>query len=147
MKGQMLIEVVVIVGIVVLLVLGVVAGTTRVLSQTQTVQNQTAALGFAQEGIELTRQLRDTNWTTLLSYGAVKTTYCVGSDGMFTPIALTCPPNVGKSLYTREITLELVPSPDGSGGETMQVTVTVSWNGAARANNSVTLTTYVTERQ
>ena len=145
MKGQMLIEVVVVVGMVVLLALGIVAGTTRVLSQSQTVQNQSVALSIAQEGIELTRQFRDSGWATFASYGSTKTTYCVGSDGTFVPANPTCPTNILNTIYTRSITLDLIPSPDGSATQTMQVTVTVSWTGSVEANNFVNLTTYLTQ--
>lgn len=152
-SGQTLVEVVVVVGIAVLLVLGIVAGTTRSLSLSQTVQKRTTALSLAQEGIELARQERDLGWDAFALMGTPLSTYCIGSSGIsdFANLPVSScgdSPNIDNTAFTRSVTLDLIPSPDGSGNTTMQVTVQVSWSAAAGAtDNSVSLTTYLTQWQ
>ena len=60
--GQSLVEMVVVIGVVVLLAVGIIAGTTASLSATENAQTRSNALKFASEGIERTRELRDAGW-------------------------------------------------------------------------------------
>ena len=114
-KGQTLIEMVVVVGIVVLLATGIVAGTTASLARSKTAETRSEALSLAQAGIELAREARDSGWTA------------------FT--ALNGHPQISTiDIFTRTVTYELIESD-------MKVTSTVTWGGT----DSVYLVTYLTQ--
>lgn len=145
-RGQSLVEMIVVVGMVVLLVMGIVAGTTVALGRTQTVQMRSAAVKYAQEGIELTRSLRDTGWDMFAAMGTVESMYCTGDDGVFTLTATSCSdPNV-HDVYTRTIILRLLPA-SGASVEKMSVTVVVAWGDITNPSNSVSLVTHLTQWQ
>jgi Tfp pilus assembly protein PilV len=133
--GQSLVEMIVVIGMVVLLTTGIIAGTTASLSRTETSRVRSVALSHAQAGIELTRAMRDNGWAAFAAKGSRPTTYCVGD---FTTVA-PCPVNID-SKFTRSVTLELttIGSPPTS---TMKVTSQVVWD----PSNAVQLTTYLTQ--
>lgn len=136
-KGQTLIEAIVVIGMVVLLVTGLVAGTTTSLKSAQTGRSRTQAVSLAEEGIELARTLRDTQWSTFQAYSGY---YCLSSNHVFSPNGSdVCP-------------LDIV-TPQGSFGRsvqflwqdpTMVVTVRVTYveGGSTR---TTTLVTYLTQ--
>ncbi|MCX6792391.1 MAG: hypothetical protein NT149_05145 [Candidatus Gottesmanbacteria bacterium] len=141
-QGQSLIEMIVIVGMVVLLVTGIVAGTTASLSRSETSQTRSSALSFAQAGIELARGIRDNGWNTFVTMGSSGgAKYCVNSNSPpeWTE-SETCTPNID-SKFTRSVTLELTPA---SG---MKVTSKVAWGDTTDPlnKNKVELTTYLTQ--
>jgi len=143
--GQSLVEMVVVIGVVVLLAVGIIAGTTASLSATQNAQTRSNALKFASEGIERTRELRDAGWNEFAALGEFESTYCVGDDGEFTLAATSCTsPNI-EDRYIRAITLALVPAGDEYPAEKMSVRVAVSWEGTTQLGNSVELVTYLTQ--
>ncbi len=135
---------VVIIGIVVVLATGIIAGTSVSLSRAQDSTLRTTAVKYAQEGVELARQRRDEGWLAFAALGAVANTYCVGDDNEFIAAQSCTTPNVGNQ-YIRSMTLELL----NAGSETserMRVTVTVSWGDViATPNKAVTLTTDLTQ--
>ncbi len=126
---------IVIVGVIVLLATGIVAGTTASLGRSETLQMRSEALSHAQAGIELTRQLRDAGWGDLVNMGTPETTYCVGSDGDWNG---PCTVNVDNK-FTREITLNYVAA-----DLTVRVTSTVAWGDTTNPLNKVHLDTYLT---
>jgi type II secretory pathway pseudopilin PulG len=137
-RGQTLIEMIIIVGVIVLLATGIVAGTTAALSRSETLQARSEALSQAQAGIELARGLRDNGWNTFATKGTPATTYCVGSGGGF--VTGTCMPPYIDNRFKRYVTLELTtigspPTP------TMKVTSKVVWD----PSNAVQLSTYLTQ--
>lgn len=141
-KGQSLVEMIVVVGMVVLLATGIVAGTTASLSRADTTNTRTQALSFAQAGIELARGARDTGWDAFALMGTPESIYCVGSDGLFgTPQTACATPNID-STFIRAVTLSLT---DLSGVETMQVTSTVTWGDTTNQSNAIELMTYFTQ--
>ncbi len=144
-RGQSLVEMLVVVGIVVLLVTGIVSGTTLSLSSTHTTQQRSTAVKYAQDGIELARSLRDDGWTNFAALGTTESSYCVGSEvpPVFSLASGTCGTNIG-GTYARTITLHLIPA-SGTNVEKMSVTVVVSWGDTSQTNNAVTLVTYLTE--
>jgi type II secretory pathway pseudopilin PulG len=138
-KGQSLVEMIVIVGMVVLLMTGIVAGTTVSLSRSETSQVRSVALSHAQSGIELARAKRDSGWAAFALLGTSPTTYCVGADGVFNTGLCTINMD-GK--YIRSVSLQLTAV---SLVSTMKVTSRVVWGDTANPSNAVQLTTYLTE--
>lgn len=144
--GQTLVEMIVIVGIVVVLVTGIIAGTSISFSRTQDDQLRSTALSYAQEGIELTRQQRDQGWSGFALLGTNKTVYCVGSDKDYNVISPTdlCTGPFINGKYVRSIVLELL-NPGDPVNEKMSVDVVVTWSGSAATPNKVELQTYLTK--
>jgi type II secretory pathway pseudopilin PulG len=139
-KGQSLVEMIVVVGMVILLVTGIVAGTTASLGRSETTQARSDALTFAQAGIELARGQRDNGWTAFEAMGSVGgTKYCVGSDQIWRDPP--CLSNID-SKYTRSVTLQFAPV---SSVPTMTVTSQVLWGDTTDPSNTVQLTTYLTQ--
>lgn len=101
-NGQTLVEVVVIIGVVVLLVTGLVAGTTTSLKSAQSGRVRSQAVSLATEALERVRSVRDQSWSALVGYAGL---YCLGSDGVFTPSAGTCSVNItdGENTFTRSV--------------------------------------------
>lgn len=127
-KGQSLVEMIVIIGMVVLLATGIVAGTTVSLSSSKTSQVRSQALSYAQAGIELARATRDDGWPAFSAMGNPPSTTVSNIDNTF----------------TRSVTLELTtigtpPTP------TMKVTSQVTWGDTTNPLNKVELTTYLTQ--
>jgi len=122
-RGQMLIEMIVVIGVVVILTTGIIAGTSMSLSRTQGNQIRSSALQYAQEGIELTRQKRDAGWTAFVNdQGTTESTL---------------------GIYTRSISLTLENT--GLADERMLVDVVVSWGDATQTENNVELKTTLTQ--
>ncbi len=145
LAGQSLVEMVVVIGVVVALAVGIVAGTTAVLGSTQTTQIRSNAAKYAAEGIERARQIRDASWNTFAQMGATASLYCLGEDGQFVETGTTCSgKNIG-GVYTRGVTLELLPAGPSNPVEKMSVRVEVSWGPAGVPGNSMVLETYLTE--
>lgn len=141
-QGQSLVEMIVVIGMVVLLTTGIVAGTTASLSRSETSQVRSNALSFAQEGIELARKTRDSGWDAFALMGESETTYCVGSDGAWGASPCTVP-NIDNK-FTRSITLKLIPIPAKPTMKEMNVTSRVAWGDTTNSSNAVQLTTYLT---
>lgn len=128
---------IVVIGVVVLLTTGIIAGTSASLSRTSDSQLRSAAVRYAQEGIELSRSIRDDGWNAFAALGQVPSTYCVGDDTAFTATTSTCStPNIN-NVYARSVTLTLTTP------TSMSVDVVVNWG--ASSNNKVELKTDLTQ--
>jgi len=123
-KGQSLVEMIVVIGVVVLLTTGIVVATTVSLSRSETSQVRSQALSIAQAGIELARAARDNGW---IAFAAL-----AGSTQV-TAIDTT---------FTRSVTFELTTV---SGVSTMKVTSRVAWGDTTNPSNAVQLITYLTQ--
>ena len=134
--GQTLVEAVVVVGVVVLLVTGLIAGTTASLRSAQSGRTRTKAVSLAQEGMEVVRSIRDENWITFVAFSG---SYCLGESHDLTPATGVCPQNI----TTPEGTLARGVSFDWQDPK-MIVTTTVSYTEGERTRD-VTLTTYFTQ--
>lgn len=134
--GQTLVEAVVVVGVVVLLVTGLIAGTTASLRSAQSGRTRTQAVSLAQEGIEVMRGMRDENWSTFQGYSGQ---YCLGNDHVLTPSGGACTPNIvtPEGSLTRSVNFEWQDP-------RMVVTTTVSYIEGT-GTRDVTLTTYFTQ--
>jgi type II secretory pathway component PulK len=75
-KGQTIVEAIVVIGVVVLLVTGLIAGTTTSLRSATSGRVRSQALKFAEEGLEYARTLRDERWDTFQTYSGL---YCLAS--------------------------------------------------------------------
>lgn len=124
-QGQSLVEMIVVIGMVVLLTTGIVAGTTASLSRSETSQVRSQALSYAQAGIELARGLRDNGWAAFAALGSPSST-TVSTLG----------------TLTRSVTFQLTTV---SGVSTMKVTSRVAWGDTSNPSNAVELTTYLTQ--
>ncbi len=135
--GQTLIEAVVVIGVVVLLATGLIAGTTASLRAAQSGRARSQAVTLAQQGIELMRTLRDQQWSSFQAYTGF---YCVADDHTLTPNASEdCPLDI--------------ETPQGNFGRSvhfdwqdprMVVTVKVKYVDGALTRDS-TLVTYFTQ--
>lgn len=125
-EGQSLVEMIVVIGMVVLLATGIVAGTTVSLSRSQTSQVRSQALSIAQAGIELARETRDNGWKDFADLGNPQSTTVSTID----------------NIFTRSITFQLTTV---SGIATMKVTSRVSWGDTSNPSNAVELATYLTQ--
>jgi type II secretory pathway pseudopilin PulG len=139
-SGQTLVEAIVVIGLVVLLVTGLISGTTGSMRSSQNVRARSEATKYASEGVELLRIMRDTNWTTFSAYNGG---FCFGSDGALTsipPEPLTCGTNITTETnkLMRTVTFSL-PSPG-----TVQVNVSVYYQDGS-TERSVHLDTYFTD--
>ena len=134
-RGQSLIEAIVAVAAVVLIVTGLIVGTTQALRASQLARARSLANKYSQEAIELTRNLRDSGWTLFQTRSG---RYCLAKDNSWPagPSA-NCTPNIDNT-YTREA----IFSWDGV-AERMIVTVRTSWSEGAVTRQSE-LTTYFT---
>lgn len=95
-SGQSLVESVVTLGVVVLLVTGLVIGTTSALKYAQSSRARSTATQYAAEGLELARHERDAGWSAFARSGV----FCVGPTGVIP----TEPCAVLDSQYTRTLT-------------------------------------------
>lgn len=135
-SGQTLVEAVVVVGIVVLLVTGLIAGTTVSLRSVQSGRARSQAVSLAQEGLELVRAIRDESWNT---FDGLNGMYCVGEDRELVATAGSCTPNIvgAQGDFTRSLYFDWQ-------NPKMIVTSTVSFV-EAQTIRDVTLTTYFTQ--
>lgn len=124
-KGQSLVEMIVVIGMVVLLTTGIIAGTTLSLSRSEASRTRSQALSYAQAGIELARATRDNGWAAFAAMGNPPSTTVSNID----------------STFTRSVTFQLTTV---SGVSTMKVTSRVVW-GDTTNPSAVQLITYLTQ--
>lgn len=135
-KGQTLVEVVVVIGVVVLLVTGLISGTTASLKSAQSGRIRSQAVSYAQEAQEVVRSIRDRSWSIFSAYSG---SYCMGMDLSLTPSAGACGVNItgGEHSFSREVTFNWQDPK-------MVVTSIVSFVEGETTKN-VTLVTYLTK--
>lgn len=131
-KGQSLVESVVTLGVVILLVTGLVVGTTSALKYAQSSRTRNAATQYASEGLELARRERDNGWGVFARAG----TFCVGSSGAIP----TEPCDMLENTYSRTLTYTLDNADDP---QTVVVISSVSWVEGAE-NKMISLQTTLT---
>lgn len=135
-KGQTIVEAIVVISVVVLLVTGLIAGTTTSLKSAQSGRTRGQATKFAEEGLEYARSLRDQGWSAFQAYSGV---YCYGSDRVLSPSAGGgCTTNITTldSTYIRSLTFTW-------DGTKMTVISKVAFP-VSGVNTDVSLTTYLT---
>lgn len=143
MKGQTLIEVLLALGTAVVVLSATVVAVLAALNNAQFSKNQNIATQYAQQGMEVMRNMRNSNWSefnTLCAAGAI-CSYCLGEgdtfldsdDGRSGSVPNGCSrtglpspnPNI-RDIYVRQVDIgEDVSIKCGTG--TTKVTVSVSW--------------------
>lgn len=77
-KGQTLLEILLAFGVSVLVLSALILGVITSLNNTQYTKNQGLANSYAQEGMAVVRQIRDSSWDNFCSYGT--NNYCLSQD-------------------------------------------------------------------
>lgn len=98
-KGQTLIEIILVLSVSILVLSAIVVGVTTSLSNAQHTKNQNIANSYAQEGMAVVRQMRDSSIPDFSSKKAVN--YCLSQSS----VLLSDPPcgsNVA-GIYSREV--------------------------------------------
>ena len=133
-KGQTIVEAIVVIGIVVLLVTGLIAGTTISMKTARSGQTKSQAINLADQGVEIVRAIRDSNWTV---FAALNGQYCLGTSGQLTPPPCAADIVTEGAAFTRSVQFVLQ-------GETMIVTVSVNTADGSLIQ-PIVLTTYFTQ--
>jgi len=147
-KGFTLIEVTVAIVILIVGIIGIYTAFSRMVILTSGISNRLIAAYLAQEGIEIVRNIRDTNWVenatswndglTTCSSGC-EADYKTGTQGEETPLRsyTACYLNIdsnnfygysagNQTKYKRKITIEEINV------DTLKVTVWISWEEKGR---------------
>lgn len=138
--GQSMVEIIIVIGIVLVVVTGLVVGSTAALRGTRFSSTKSPATKYAQEGLELARKLRDTSWSTFFARkDEINGLWCLDEAGTWTSAGgseANCSNNVA-GIYSRTVRFTW----DGTG---MTVVSAASWVDGATTHKSE-LTTYLTE--
>lgn len=123
-KGQTLVEALIALGVAIIIISAIVVSVISSLSNAQFTKNQNQANHFAQEGMEIVRGIRNSNW---LSFQALSSTYyCLAANSTTLVFKGTgCSPNPNVGIFVREVNIDH-SSPSCIG--TSMVTVNVSWS-------------------
>ena len=78
-KGQTLMEILIAFSALILILGAVVLGITKSLSNTQSTKSQNLANSYAQEGLAIIRQIRDSDWDKFFSY-AEDVNHCINEN-------------------------------------------------------------------
>ncbi|SRR5260221_644933 len=129
-NGQTLIEVLVGLASAVVILSAITLATVTALNNTEFSQNQNLATSYVQQGMEIVRNMRDTNFST---FNALSDHYCLASSCTALTAGVgpcgssltqaACGQNV--SNFVREVEIEKASST--CQGVNTKVTVTVSW--------------------
>jgi type II secretory pathway pseudopilin PulG len=124
MKGQTLIEVLVALSVIVILVSMITMVIISSLNNAQFSRDQDLATNYAQEGMEIVRKVRNSNYTSFKNYSGI---YCLAKGSLVLPSssANCTTPNVDK--FIRKVQIEQTP---GCNTNVAKVTVSVSWTDA-----------------
>jgi len=139
-KGQSLIEFVIAIGVLVIIT---ASGTTALLgslSVNRFAKEGTQASGYAQEGIEAAKSIRNQDWDNLANG-----TY--GIDDSSGSWEFTGSPNILLSKFTRTIVVEDAELGGEVLDETKKITSIVSWNHVPSKVSRVEYVTYLTDWQ
>lgn len=143
-RGQSLVELVVVIGMVILTLTALIAATTSSLHNTTSDKTRSIAVKYAEEGIEIVRRERDKSWEALSGLADENNgLYCLGKDETFIPGPCTSP-NLGVLSYIRSVTLVSVATPTPPTPPYLSVTVSVS-SGDTSQTIPVTITTRLTQ--
>lgn len=136
--GQTIVEAIVVIAIVVLLVMGLIAGTTMSLRASTAGRSKSQALKYAEEGFEYVRNLRDDKWSTFQTLDGI---YCLGNENEAQLIltVASCPINIISTdgSFSRRMTFAW-------DGVKMTVNVSVQYPDGSQMKD-VSLTTYFTQ--
>lgn len=116
-QGQTLVEVLVALGIITIIITALTGVVITSMGNARNSKDQNQATQYAQEGMEIVRQIRDSDYVGFRNYSG---TYCL--DGGSSTLGPDCfSANVDNFLR------KVIVTPDGCGTEIAQITVIVSW--------------------
>ncbi len=143
-SGQILLEVSVMLGVVLLLVTGLVAATTATLKKGRLAQDRSIATKYAQEGMEMTRLFRNKGWSDFRKLNDVACQndegtclWCLNANGdwsVLQPVTNECSNNID-NRYSRLVFFDWKSDPDPN-KEHMHVTVIVAWQDGVNVYRS-----------
>lgn len=139
-SGQTLLELVISVGVVAVIITGLVVAATSSLRFAQESRLRSTAVKYAQESLELARQIRDTqpSETFLSKSGTGTQSWCLDSLGVWTlGDADSCPPIFDGSPFTRSVLFTW-------NDPIMTVQSSVSWR-VGTSKQTTQLQTYLTQ--
>lgn len=135
--GQMIVEIVVTIGVVVLLVTALIVASTVAMHNIGSAKDKSTALLYAQEGMEITRDLR--NSASWLDFQEKIGIWCLADDKVWSvAFGGSCPKNVGDK-FTRSISLLWDADLNH-----MNIQSTVAWEDRGSTQHT-TLETYLTD--
>lgn len=135
--GQTLAEIVVALGIILLIISALIVGGTAAIKSSDQNRLRTLAVGYAQEALEITRKLRDEDWT---SFQAKSGLWCLDKAGVWTQAVAECPANIDNA-FTRSVTFTW-----NTALSRMDVVTTLRWQDGAATHQTI-LTTFFTQWQ
>lgn len=107
--GETLIEAILALTIVIVIVTGVVTAVITALNGSSSNKNESIALNFAQEGIDVLRDAKSSNFTAFSATYSTPNYYCFGNDNMPKDIS-NCPDtshNIGTGDFVRKVYVDL----------------------------------------
>ena len=95
------------------------------LNNAQFSKNQNQATQYAQQGIEVIKNISQSNWTAFASYTLIN--YCMPSDNSLSQrVGGSCGQNMG--IYSREVTINQDSSSCNPSSNNALITASVSWS-------------------
>lgn len=129
-SGQVLIEVLVALGVIVVVVSMVTISTATSLSNVEFSRTQNQATQYAQEGMEVIRSIRNNNVT---NFTALSGSYCLAQDSSVLTQPAPCSVNIDNT-FIRSVTIEKNNVAICAGGT--KTTVLVSWTDGKCSSGS-----------
>lgn len=135
-KGQTLVEIIVVVGVVLVILTVVVNNVLSSLRNSTFSEAKSQATAYAKEGLEIARQQRDAGWYAFVSKGTSEgLSWCVDGSGTWTQ-GSSCTNKINNT-FERILRLTL----DSSNHMTVVSTVTWQEGGSTRKSELVTVLT------
>ena len=128
-RGQTLIEAVGALAVISLVISAIAIAVTTSLNNAQFNKNQSLATKYAQQGIEIVRQIRNSNY---ISFASTNGTYCLGKGQTSLGTSQSNCNIANVDTFIRSVQIEQNP---GCGANVARVTVTVSFiDGKCQSN-------------
>lgn len=125
LNGQTLIEAVVALALVGSIVTGIAIAVSSSLSSADFSKNQHLATGYAKEGIEIVRYLRNTDYNAFATKSGI---YCLPIGSSTLDKQGKCPPAAQTDQFVREI--EILPNACNAALGATKVTTSVAWTSS-----------------
>lgn len=135
-EGQTLVEVLIAISVTVIIISSMTIAVITAISNADYSKNQNLATQFAQEGMEIVKQMQGSNYQTLSTLNG---RYCLaqtcsmlstgsGSCGVNSGgTGSNCSTNVNNNIFIRQVDILPAGSPQSTCVNTIQATVTVLW--------------------
>jgi Tfp pilus assembly protein PilV len=138
-KGQSILEAVVALSVAVVIVSAITVAIITSVNNADYSKNQNLATQYAQQGIEILRQLSESNWGVFSAYSG---TYCLaqGASLPSAPGATGCGQNINDAnnnpFFVRQVQIVQIPASQTTANCTgsYDVTVSVSWTDSKCQN-------------